>query len=63
MTPVLAQWRVGVDIGGSLKAPLLPLAGPLVLGARVERRILGPVWGGVWASTYGAAGVGVTSEF
>jgi hypothetical protein len=62
-TPVRPQWRVGVDVGASLREPLVPLYGPVVVGARVERWIAGPVWLGAWASTSGAAGVSVSGEF
>lgn len=62
-TPVRPQWRLGVDVGASLREPLVPIAGPLVLGARAEYRVAGPVWVGVWASTQGAAGVVATVEW
>lgn len=39
------------------------LYGPLVLGAAVERRIIGPVFVGAWASTSGAAGIVLRGEF
>jgi hypothetical protein len=59
----LPDWRLGVQIGASLRDPLLPIAGPLVLGVSVERRILGGVSAGVWGNTLGAAGVSVSGEF
>ena len=63
VTPVLPQWRAAVLAGASLKSPLLPVAGPLVLGLEVDRRIVGPFWLGVWAQTQGSAGVSLSAEF
>lgn len=57
------QWHVGILAGGSLTSPLLPIAGPLVLGVHAERRIAGPVWAGIWALSGGSAGASVTLEF
>lgn len=58
------NWSVslmpGVQFAGE-KA--ITLYGPGVLGASVERRILGPIWMGVWGSTSGAAGVVLKGEF
>ena len=58
------NWSVsllpGVQFAGE-KA--VTLYGPGVLGASVERRIIGPVWMGAWASTSGAAGVVLKGEF
>lgn len=62
-TPVLPQWRIGGQVGASWQKPWVPIAGPLVFGIQGERRIIGPVWGGAWFSTYGAAGVSVSGEF
>lgn len=57
------NWRVGVLVGASLRDPLLPIAGPLVLGAQVDYRIAGPFSVGLWANTGGAAGLAVSIEF
>lgn len=57
------DWRLGAQVGASLRDPLLPLAGPLVVGVSAERRIVGGVSAGLWANTVGAAGVGVSVEF
>lgn len=57
------DWRVGLQVGASLREPALPITGPLVLGATVERRIVGGVSAGVWANTVGAAGASVSLEF
>ena len=62
-TPVLPRWRVAVLAGASIREPLLPLAGPLVLGVEVDYRVVGPVWVGAWLNTFGAAGVSVGGEF
>ena len=57
------DWRVGVLAGASLKEPLVPIAGPLVLGASVERRIVGGLSAGAWVNTVGAAGASVSMEW
>ncbi len=62
-TTLRPDWRVGVLVGGSLKEPWLPIAGPLVLGLQVDRRIIGGLSVGIWANTYGAAGGAVSFEF
>jgi len=62
-TPVRPNWRVGVSAGASINAPFIPLAGPLVLGAEFSGRLIGPLSGGVWVSTYGAAGLSLSLEF
>jgi hypothetical protein len=57
------NWRVGALVGASLKDPLLPIAGPLVLGLEVDYRLIGGLSVGLWANTYGAAGVALAFEF
>lgn len=57
------DWRVSAQVGASLQAPAVPIAGLLVIGAQVERRIAGGVSAGVWGNTAGAAGVSVSVEF
>lgn len=59
------QWSVtalaGGQLGGLRLIPELPA--PLVVGAAVERRILGPLSAGLWATSAGAGGVSVRFEF
>ena len=63
-TAKLPDWRVGVQLGATWKEPALRLGDtPLVIGVTAERRIIGGVSAGVWGSTQGAAGVGVSVEF
>jgi len=57
------DWRLGVLVGASLREPLLPVAGPLVLGASLERRIVGGLSAGAWLNTVGAAGASLSVEF
>jgi hypothetical protein len=57
------DWRISVSAGASLQRPTLPLAGPLVVGLEVDRRIAGGVSAGLWLSTSGAAGAAVAFEF
>jgi hypothetical protein len=57
-TSARPRWSVSLMPGAQLfGAKALPLYGPLVLGASVERRIAGPVSIGLWGSTSGAAGI------
>lgn len=62
-TTLRPDWRVSVLAGASLQPPALTIAGPLVLGVEVNRRIAGGLWLGVWATTYGAGGASVAVEF
>lgn len=62
VTTLRPDWRVGVQIGAALK-PALVITGPLVLGASVERRIVGGVSAGLWGNTVGAGGASVSLEF
>lgn len=64
-TTTQPQWRVGATVGASFtgEQPALPLAGPLVIGVQVERRIVGGVNAGVWVNSVGAGGVSVSLDF
>ena len=57
------DWRVGALVGASWNAPLVPIAGPLVLGVQVDRRIVGGLSAGLWVNTVGAAGGVISLEF
>lgn len=60
------QWAVTALAGASLGSPprLIPgLPGALVAGVVLERRILGPVSAGLWATSGGAGGVSVRLEW
>lgn len=57
------DWRLGVQVGASVRDPLLPIAGPLVLGASLERRLAGGISAGAWLNTSGAAGASLSLEF
>jgi hypothetical protein len=57
------SWRVGLQVGASLRAPFVPIAGPLVLGVSVDYRVVGGLTAGLWLNTFGAAGLGVAFEF
>lgn len=58
------KWRagalVGMDLGRALKADL---GGSLVYGGELERRLFGPVHGGVWVLSNGTGGVKLSVEF
>ncbi|MHB1065627.1 MAG: hypothetical protein ACYC1Z_14260 [Georgenia sp.] len=62
-TTLQPSWRVGLQVGASLRPPALPITGPLVIGASVERRIVGGVSAGLWANTVGAGGASLSVEF
>ncbi len=66
------SWSVavmpGLDVRGAISDGLAALSPSTltkrgILGASVERRIVGPVFGGVWGNTAGAGGVTVRLEF
>lgn len=61
-TTLQPDWRIGVQVGAALK-PAMVITGPLVIGASVERRILGGVSAGLWANTVGAGGASISVEF
>jgi len=60
------NWRVapmvGINIPKAIETQGLGIQS-WVFGASAERRILGNVWGGVWANTTGTAGLQVGIEF
>jgi hypothetical protein len=57
------DWRVSLTAGASLVTPAVPITGPLVIGASVEHRIVGPFSAGLWLNTVGAGGVVLSGEF
>lgn len=63
VTTLRPDWRVAVLGGATFGTPALKIAGPLVLGAEVDRRIIGGVSVGLWANTAGAGGVSLSMEF
>lgn len=48
VTPVLAQWHVGALVGVAPRFDS-PATTPIMVGVEAERRIVGPVFLGVWA--------------
>jgi hypothetical protein len=67
--PAPAQWRVGLQAGLTtsptrVTAPtlLFPII-PVDAGLSLERRIVGPVWGGAWVNTDKSAGLSLAVEF
>jgi hypothetical protein len=57
-----ATWSVGVfagwqTLGAAPSFNLIPNYDRLVIGASVDRRLFGPVWGGVFATTTGLFGL------
>jgi hypothetical protein len=66
-TPVLAQWHTGVLVGINPSLLPTPTVSSYFIGAEVERRIVGPVFAGLWVagSTTGQAfgGAKVSLEF
>jgi hypothetical protein len=67
ITPVLAQWHVGVLGGINPSIIPVPMVSSYFVGGEVERRILGPVFLGVWGAgtTAGQAfgGLKLAAEF
>lgn len=61
VTSAKPNWRVGVLAGAQMRFD--PLSLSPALGAHVERRILGPVWLGVWGLHAGTAGLSLSVEF
>ena len=62
----LPDWRIGALVGANpldMWSKQAVVFGDLALGAEVQRRIVGPVYGGVWGTTQGAVGVSVGLEF
>jgi len=51
------QWNLGLSAGSQLREF------GLIYGARVERRVLGPVFAGVYGRTDGEFGLSVALEF
>lgn len=62
-TTLRPDWRVTLQVGASWQTPALNFAGPVVVGAQVDRRIYGGLTGGLWFNTFGAAGAGLSMEF
>ena len=58
-----SNWRVGVDVGWSWPEPKVTIYGPLIIGVRVERRIVAGLNVGVWVNTSVAAGAGLSYSF
>lgn len=65
----LPDWQTGIQVGASVPVLLggdeLGLKGMrgAVVGAYVNRRILGPFFAGIWGNTQGAVGLSVVGEF
>jgi hypothetical protein len=58
VTPVRPSWSLSVMPGYQWHGtPALDAHGPLVIGASVEHRFIGPLSIGLWGSTAGAAGI------
>ena len=63
VTTLRPDWRVAVHAGASLRPPILTIAGPMVLGVEIDRRIAGGLSAGLWVNTSGAVGAAVSFEF
>jgi len=61
IVPVDKDWRL--SLRGGVVLPEITSGKPWVVGAEVDRRILGPISMGLWADTRGAGGVAVTFDF
>lgn len=57
------KWGLGVLLGASYPKPLIPIAGPLVIGLEVDYRIIGGLSAGLWLNTFGAGGIALRFEF
>jgi hypothetical protein len=55
------DWNISLLVGASTGSKLLPP--PMTAGVHVQRRILGPVYVGVWGMTDVSAGLSVGFEF
>lgn len=62
-TTLRPDWRIAVLVGASFQTPALQIAGPLVLGFEVDRRLVGGLYIGLWGTTYGAGGASIGLEF
>ena len=62
-TAILPDWRVSAKVGVSLGDLSFSALPPLVYGGAVERRIVGPLWGGAWGLSNGTVGISLTFEF
>lgn len=59
VTPRAPDWKAGFLVGAPvLSSPLIP-----VIGLHAERRILGPLWAGVWVLQPGSLGLSLSMEF
>jgi hypothetical protein len=60
LVPTVPDWTVTALGGMAIVEPAVPIFGNVVVGASVERRIVGPVSAGVWVNSVGAGGVSVS---
>ncbi len=62
-TPMRPAWSVSLMPGYQWHGtPFIDAHGPLVIGASVEHRFIGPLSIGLWGSTAGAAGITLRGE-
>jgi hypothetical protein len=62
-TPVRHSWSLSLMPGYQWHGtPFVDAKGPLVIGASVEHRFIGPLSIGLWGSTSGAAGITLRGE-